>query len=264
MDLDLIGHRALVTASSAGIGTEIAHRFVREECPVMVHGRNAARAGDVAQELRRSGVEVAAVLGDLIDDDAAAQVAAAARDWGADILVNNAGPFVEHDWDAADPAGCLEAMNANVVSAVRPIRPLLGGTRARGWGRIVTLGSRAVKTPQLTMVQYSAAKAAVLNMTVSLSGHLAGTGITANMVSPGVIASSGLRRMFEARAAAEGWVGPWPEVEARIGAEYAPNPASRLGTGADVAAAVAFPSSPLAGYINGVNLLVDGGITGTV
>lgn len=123
------------------------------------------------------------------------------------------------------------------------------------------MGSRAATSPLPNMVDYSAAKAAVVNMTTGLARHLAGSGITANTVSPGVIVTAGMRRMFEDRAAAQGRPAPWNELEPQVLAEYAPNPSGRLGTADDVAAAVAFLASPLAGYINGIDLRVDGGIT---
>lgn len=110
------------------------------------------------------------------------------------------------------------------------------------------------------MVEYSAAKAAVVNMTTSLAGHLAGSGVTANTVSPGVIVTDGLRKMFEDGAIDRGWPGEWSELEPLVVAEYAPNPTGRLGTADDISAAVAFLASPLAGYVNGIDLRVDGGI----
>ena len=141
------------------------------------------------------------------------------------------------------------------------MQALLPVMRDNGWGRVINVGSRGATTPLPNMVDYSAAKAMVVNMTTSLARHLAGTGITANTVSPGVIATDGLRRMLTDRAAEQGWPASWPELERRAVAEYAPNPTGRLGTGDDIAAAVAFVASPLAGYINGIDLRVDGGIT---
>lgn len=260
MDLELSGRRAMVTASSGGIGAVVARRLADEGCAVLVHGRDRVRAAEVVEAVRAVGAEADMVLGDLTDEQAAAQVAASASSWGVDILVNNAGPFAEHDWDSAEPSMWLDAVNGNVVSAVRLIRTLVGPMRERGWGRIVNLGSRAATTPLTNMVEYSAAKAAVVNMTTGLAGHLAGTGITANTVSPGVIVTEGMRRMFEDRAAAQGRPAPWAELEPQVMHDYAPNPSGRLGTADDIAAAVAFLASPLAGYINGTDLRVDGGI----
>src|SRR4051794_23497288 len=119
-----LGRRALVTASSAGIGAVVARRLVDEGCAVLVHGRDLVRSNAVAQELRAIGGTVEVVLGDLADDEAAGRVAEQAHAWGVEVLVNNAGPFAEHDWETAEPAAWLEAMNGNVVSAVRMIRAL--------------------------------------------------------------------------------------------------------------------------------------------
>ncbi len=260
MDLDLAGRRALVTASSGGIGAVVARRLADEGCAVLVHGRDQARADTIAGGVRAAGGRAEVVLGDLTDGSAAGKVAARARSWGVDILVNNAGPFSEHDWDSAKPSMWLDAMNGNVMSAVRLIRALTPSMRERGWGRIINLGSRAATTPLPNMVEYSAAKAAVVNMTTSLAAHLAGSGITANTISPGVIVTEGMRQMFEDRAAAQGHPAPWAELEPQVLAGYAPNPSGRLGTADDIAAAVAFLASPLAGYINGIDLRVDGGI----
>jgi 3-oxoacyl-[acyl-carrier protein] reductase len=261
MDLGLVGRRALVTASSSGIGAVVARRLVDEECAVLVHGRDPVRTRKVAQDLRSAGGTVEVVLGDLTDDQAARGVAEQAHAWGAQVLVNNAGPFVEHNWETAEPAAWLEAVNGNVLSAVRMIRALVPSMRERGWGRVINVGSRAATTPLPNMVEYSAAKAAVVNMTTSLARHVAGSGITANTVSPGVIVTDGMRRMFQDGALARGWPKEWSQLEPLVVAEYAPNPTGRLGTAEDIAAAVAFLASPLASYINGINLRIDGGIT---
>ncbi|MGH3239572.1 MAG: SDR family NAD(P)-dependent oxidoreductase [Spirillospora sp.] len=260
MDLELAGRKALVTASSSGIGAAVAARLAAEGCAVLVHGRDAARATTAADRLRSTGATAATVLGDLTDPDAASEVAAQAAAWGVDILVNNAGPVAEHSWEDAEPAAWLTAMNGNVLSAVRMIQAVLPGMRERGWGRVINLGSRTATTPLPNLVDYSAAKAAVVNLTTSLSRHLAGTGITANTVSPGVIVTEGMRKMFEDGAARRGWPQDWAELEPLVTAEYAPNPTGRLGTGDDIAATVTFLASPLASYINGIDLRVDGGL----
>ncbi|TDB89910.1 SDR family oxidoreductase [Actinomadura sp. KC216] len=260
MDLELGGRKALVTASSGGIGAAVAVRLAAEGCAVLVHGRDADRAEAAAGRVRSAGGTAEVVLGDLTDDAAADDVAGRAAAWGVDVLVNNAGPVAEHDWDDAGPGAWLAAWNGNVMSAVRVIRAVLPGMRERGWGRVVNLGSRAATTPLPNLVEYSAAKAAVVNLTTSLARHLAGTGITANTVSPGVIVTEGMRRMFEDGAARRGRPRTWDELEPEVTAEYAPNPTGRLGTADDIAATVAFLASPLAGYINGIDLRVDGGL----
>lgn len=155
-----------------------------------------------------------------------------------------------------------------MLPTVRVSQTLLPSLRAHGWGRVITIGSRAVRTPLPNMATYSAAKAAVVNMTTSLARHLAGSGVTANCVSPGVIVSPSMYRMWQERAAADGGNGDGaaPEGEpdeADIVAKYAPNPTGRLGRPEDIAYAVAYLASPRADYVNGIELRVDGGITGT-
>ncbi|HZE37364.1 MAG TPA: SDR family oxidoreductase [Stackebrandtia sp.] len=262
MDLELTGKRALVTASSGGIGAAIAETLAAEGGIVAVHGRGAERAEAQAERIRSAGGRAETVVGDLLDPAAADRVAAWARDWNADILVNNAGPFSENDWDAADVDAWTRAMNSNVVTAVRLIRAVTPGMRERGFGRVINLGSRAATTPLSNMVDYSAAKAAVVNLTTGLASHLSGSGVTANTVSPGVIVTESMRRMFTDSAPSRGWPTDWAELEPVLAAEYAPNPSGRLGVPDDIAAAVAFLASPRGGFINGVNLRVDGGVTG--
>lgn len=258
MDLHLTDRRAFVTASSAGIGAAVARLLSAEGCAVLVHGRDQARADALAQELQAAGGTAEVVLGDLTDENAAVEVADRARKWGVQILVNNAGPFVEHDWDNADPSAWTASFEGNVATAVRMIHALVPGMRAAGWGRVINVGSRAATTPLPNMVDYSAAKAAVVNLTTSLAHHLTGSGVTANVVSPGVILTDGLVRIFDQRANDAGWT---DEQRAQVMADYAPNPTGRLGTGEDIAAAVAYLASPLAGYVNGTELRVDGGIS---
>ncbi|MFE2160081.1 SDR family NAD(P)-dependent oxidoreductase [Streptomyces lydicus] len=278
MDLRLAGHGALVTGSSSGIGTTIAETLADEGCDVLVHGRDAGAAAAVAERVAARGVRAEVVLGDLTEPGVAEQVALTARDFGAHILVNNAGPFAEHDWDSAQPSDWRAAFEGNVLPTVRVSQTLLPSLRAYGWGRVITIGSRAVRTPLPNMVAYSAAKAAVVNMTTSLARHLAGTGVTANCVSPGVIVSPSMFRILQGQtdekdqadeanggagaAGREGASADGPD-EADIVAEYAPNPTGRLGRPEDIASAVAYLASPRADYVNGIELRVDGGITGT-
>ncbi|WP_368396475.1 SDR family NAD(P)-dependent oxidoreductase [Streptomyces sclerotialus] len=234
MDLQLAGRRALVTGSSGGIGAAVAGMPAAEGCDVLAHGRNADAAAEVARRAAAHGVRAEVVLGDLGEPDGAARVAAVARDSGVHLLVNNAGPFAEHDWDGVRPADRQRAFEGNVFSAARTTQALLPALRAHGWGRVVDIGSRAVRTPLPNMVECSAAKAAVVNMTTTLARHLAGTGVTANRVSPGVIETPSTRRMFEERG----------EPAAEAAARYAPNPVGRLGRAEDIAGAVLYLASP--------------------
>ncbi|WGW11376.1 SDR family NAD(P)-dependent oxidoreductase [Saxibacter everestensis] len=265
MDMGLRGKRALVTGSSGGLGAAIARRLAAEGCVVVIHGRDPVATDAVMAELREVGVIATAVLGDLTDPEQARRVCEEAAFGGSiDILVANAGPFAEHAFFDASDEEWVSAFEGNVLSAVRCIRHLAGPMRERGWGRIVTVGTRGVGAPLANMVEYSAAKAALANATGALAQELAGSGVTANTVSPGVMLTPGLQRMFLDRAQAQGDARSWEEFEPEVVATYAPNPVGRLGRPEDIADAVAYLVSPRAGYVTGATLRVDGGITGSI
>jgi Dehydrogenases with different specificities (related to short-chain alcohol dehydrogenases) len=133
--------------------------------------------------------------------------------------------------------------------------------RERGFGRVVFIGTRATRTPIPTMIEYSAAKAALANATISLARTAVAPGVTVNMVSPGVILTPAMRQLFMSRPDAAGR--SWEEIEAALVADYAPNPQGRLGRAQEIAALTGFLVSDEAGYINGADIPVDGGITGT-
>jgi 3-oxoacyl-[acyl-carrier protein] reductase len=265
MDLDLCGRRALVTGSSGGVGAAIVQRLAHEGCRVIVHGRRRSPAEDLAGLIEQAGGQAEVLLGDLSLADAPQRLAAnALQDGAVDILVANAGPFVEHRFADASDEDWLAAFTGNVLSAIGCARVLIPGMRERGWGRVITIGTRGVAAPLVNMVEYSAAKAALVNATGAIAHDLAGSGVTANVISPGVILTPGLRTMFETRARDAGDQRSFDELEAEIVAKYAPNPVGRLGRPDDIAAAAAFLASPLADYITGSVLRVDGGITPSI
>ncbi len=265
MDMLLAGRTALVTGSSAGIGAVIASQLAAEGCRVLIHGRDEVAVTRHVENIRRDGGEAAGVTGDLGDPAQTEALLGEVVDRGpVDILVANAGPFSEHTFDEATDEDFRTAFDANVLSVTRCVRALLPTMQTRGWGRVITISTRGVITPLPHMIDYSAAKAAVTNLTASLAQHLAGTGITANTISPGVILTPGMQQMFQARAEAADDTRPWDELETDIVAGYAANPAGRLGRPEDIAAAAVFLASPRSDYVNGTTLRVDGAITGTV
>jgi NAD(P)-dependent dehydrogenase (short-subunit alcohol dehydrogenase family) len=154
-------------------------------------------------------------------------------------------------------------LNLNVVSTVRLIDAFAPGMRTRGWGRLIQIGSTAATNPPPSMAGYGAAKAAIINLTVSLAKDLAGTGVTANVVSPGPTLTEGWRDFARTFATTMGIDGDFDTARAALLAGPLANPSNRLAEPAEVAALVALVASPLGASINGANLRIDGGYTPT-
>ena len=266
MDLQLTGKRAFITGSSIGIGEEIARTLALEGATVVVHGRDRERAELVAADIVSSGGVAIVVTGDLTDDGQVEKLCAVLGDQlaGVDILVNNAGGSGEkHKWEETAVEAWADAYDRNVLAAVRLTNRLLPTMRAAGWGRIVNISSMAGTMPPAGGPDYSACKAAMNNLTLSLAKSVAADGITVNAVSPGTVLTPKLESAFRDLASKNGWAdrkAKWIEVERAVLPHVAPVPIGRVGTSSDIANAVAFLCSPLAGYITGMDLRVDGGM----
>ena len=166
MDLQLVGKRAVVTGSSSGIGEAIAKFLAAEGASVVVHGRREAEAKRVAAEIGAAGGRAVVALGDLSTDAGADAVAKATIDafGGADILVNNAGAFPQGAWLDSDAAEWTDLYNQNVGSMVRLITRLVPGMKQRRWGRVISIASGVATMPFGDMANYSATKAANVNL----------------------------------------------------------------------------------------------------
>jgi NAD(P)-dependent dehydrogenase (short-subunit alcohol dehydrogenase family) len=266
MDLQLKGKRALVTGSSSGIGEALAKSLAKEGVAVVVQGRNEKEANRVAEEIRSHKGIVHVMLGDLGTENGAKQVAdgTMAALGGVDILVNNAGAYPDHGWDAT-PQDWMDFYNTNVISTVRIIQHLVPQMKQSGWGRVIQIASCVATLPQADQPDYAACKAAIVNLTVSLSKELAKTGITANTVSPGGFLTPSVEGRIRQYAKKQQWdTTDWAEIEERFMQELLPNPVGRLGRVEEVAHLVTFVASPLAGYINGANIRIDGGTVPTI
>ncbi len=266
MQTRMEGRRALVTGSTSGIGRAIALALGECGATVVVHGRDEGRAKAVVQEIETKGGRATAVLGRLDEEAAARKVVAdaLAQVGGIDILINNAGSFERCTWMEGDAARWGQTYAATVLPAVRLAQAFAPGMRAVGWGRIIQIATASALLAPPTFPDYAAAKAALLNLSLSLAKDLAGTGITVNTVSPGATLTPTWERFALQIGVAQGWGSDLAEVKTKLLAGPLANPCARLGRPEDVAAAVAFLASEGAGYINGVNLRVDGGLAATL
>jgi NAD(P)-dependent dehydrogenase (short-subunit alcohol dehydrogenase family) len=136
------------------------------------------------------------------------------------------------------------------VAVVRCIQGFLPAMRASGWGRIVQIGTGEAVNPFPTMPDYAASKAALLNLTASLAKHLDRTGITVNTVSPGIVATPGVREFYRLEGGRRGWGEDWPAIEAGVLTGVLDNPVGRLGRPETVGRAGRTRQGEMVGTIN--------------
>jgi 3-oxoacyl-[acyl-carrier protein] reductase len=268
MDLKLDGKRALITGSSKGIGEAIARVLASEGAIVIVHGRDREKTECVAASIIAQGGRAYTVVGDLTQDDAVERLVIEAEELAGavDILVNNAGGSggIKESWENTQPASWSSAYDRNVLAALRVTTRVLPMMRQARWGRVINISSLAATIPPRMAPDYSACKAAMNAMTASMAKAVAADGITVNAVSPGTIRSSTLEDRFR-EVAKERGLGdtdtPWKDIERAVLPMFAQVPVARVGELDEIANAVAFIASPIAGYITGINLRVDGGLS---
>lgn len=246
MDLGLTGKRALITGSHRGTGAATARLFADEGAQVYVHGLEPGQSEPVAESINRAGGVAIPVTADLTADDEVDALASAIGS-DIDIVVCNYGTAARGRWGTTTSADWFESYDRNVVSAVRVIdafRPVLVD---RGWGRIVLLGTVGTVRPAEIRPQYYSAKSALPGLVVSLATSLAGTGVTANLVSPGLIGTEEVLAALDGRDPAE-----------VFGASLAPLTPT-MTTPEEVASLVAYVCSEQAATITGANLRIDSG-----
>ncbi|WP_034915778.1 SDR family NAD(P)-dependent oxidoreductase [Erwinia sp. 9145] len=268
MNLQLEGKKALITGSSKGIGEAIARRLAIEKAVVIVHGRDRAQTEKVASAIVAEGGKAFFVTGDLTSNDDVQQLVDEAEKLagGIDILVNNAGGSggIKESWSETQIASWTSTYDRNVLAALRVTTRLLSAMRQNQWGRIINISSIAAIMPPPSAPDYSASKAAMNAMTVSLAKAVAAEGVTVNSVSPGTVHSTTLEARFREVAQQQKLLdkeAPWNDIERVVLPLFAQVPAGRVGKPDDIAQAVAFLASPLAGYITGINLRIDGAMS---
>jgi 3-oxoacyl-[acyl-carrier protein] reductase len=242
----LAGKLALVTGATRGIGRAIALQLARDGATVVGTATTEAGAAQISAAFAQAGVQGSGMALDVRDTAACDALLDALQKERGDvlILVNNAGitrdnlalRMKDAEWD--------EVMETNLKAVFRLSRAVMRGMMKARWGRIINITSVVGASGNPGQANYAAAKAGVVGMTKSLSRELGSRGITVNCVAPGFIDTDMTRALPEAqRSALLGQI-----------------PLGRLGAPEDIAAAVSYLASPVAGYVTGCVLHVNGGM----
>lgn len=253
MDLGIAGRKAIVCASTQGLGLACATSLAREGCVVYLNGRTEPRVREAAQALAQAtGATVHGVAADIATEAGRATLVAACPD--ADILVNNnAGPPPGKlaDWDHDQ---WIAALESNMLAAVLLIRALVPGMRSRRFGRVVNVTSAMVKSPRPMMALSTGARAGLTAFSKSLSLEVAIDNVTINNLLPERIDTDRQRFMAERMMREQGIT--YEQARAEIVASIA---ARRFGTPQEFGDACAYLCSAQASFVSGQNLQIDGG-----
>jgi len=253
MDLGLKGKSAIVCGASRGMGRAAAEMLAAEGVALTLFARNPERLDTAGAEIgRRFGVSVAVVAGDVtIAADRARLVAACPA---PDILITNADGMPPGDFRAWSRADWITALDAMMLAPIDLMKATVDGMMGRGFGRIVNIVSRSVKSPQAEMGLSNGARSGLVGFVAGLSRQTIARGVTINNVLPGIVATDAQKHHVDKLSAMTGrsFDVIWAERAAQ-------NPAGRYGEAAEIGATIAFLCSVHAGFITGQSLLVDGG-----
>ncbi|MEP4033958.1 SDR family oxidoreductase [Roseibium polysiphoniae] len=254
MDLGISGRKAIVCASSRGLGKGCAMALAEAGCDVVLNGRSEAALNATAEEIRaKFDVTVTAVAADV--STAEGQRALLAACPNPDILVNNNGGPPRKDYSTLDRDAMVSGVIQNMVTPIELAQAVIDNMCDQGFGRIVNVTSMSVRMPIEGLDLSSGARAGLTAFLAGVSRQVAGKGVTINNILPGKMDTDRLRGGFERAVEQSGQT--MDEVRAAQAAEI---PAKRFGNPEEFGQTCAFLCSVHAGYITGQNVLLDGGL----
>ncbi|HEY4336054.1 MAG TPA: SDR family oxidoreductase [Puia sp.] len=256
MDLQLTGKTALVLAASKGLGKACALALAAEGADVIIGAREKTALDAAAKEISALGKgRVLAIPVDVQHpEQVSSMVNAAAAQFGKiDILVNNAGGPPFGKFESFDDAAWQSAFELTLLSAVRFSRLVVPHMRPTGSGRIINITSLSIKTYLANSVLSTSLRLGVVGMAKMLANELGPDNITVNNVAPGMILTDRLKHTMSPAGAGA------PSFEEQLAQRTKDIPLGRIGEPGELAALVAFLASPLAGYITGATIPIDGG-----
>ncbi|TCR63967.1 SDR family NAD(P)-dependent oxidoreductase [Bosea sp. BK604] len=244
----LHGRTALVTGAARGIGLAIGESLAQAGAHLVLHDRDAPAAEQALEQLKAAGLSASPLIADLAEPAAPARMREALEAEGhrPDILVLCASVETRETWDKLSEEAMAAQTAINLHATVRLIQAFLPGMIARGFGRIIAIGSVQEARPNPTHFYYAATKAAQTNMILNLARTLREPDITCNIIQPGAILTDRNRAVLTEPANESA-------VLARI-------PLARLGKAGDCAGAALLLCSEEGAYINGAEIAVDGGL----
>jgi 3-oxoacyl-[acyl-carrier protein] reductase len=248
MDLGIKGKKALVMASSKGLGKSVALQLAYEGAEVMICGRNEGSLIDTAKEITElSKAKIHLIAGDVASADDRKKILNACKDkmGGVEILVTNSGGPPFGDFEKHEEADWEQAYRLLLESVLGMIKGVLPEMKKNKWGRIITITSQAVKQPVDGLILSNSIRASVVGLVKTLSNELGSFNITVNNVMPGYTQTERLENLIKAN----------PDLM-KVTNEI---PLGRIGKPEEFANAVTFLASERASYITGVSLAVDGG-----
>ncbi|GAB4227094.1 MAG: SDR family oxidoreductase [Chlamydiales bacterium] len=258
MDLNLNDKRALVTASTAGIGRAIAEELLREGAHVTVNGRTEESVARAIKELSEKYPSVKGITADLGRASGCQYLISEIKE-PIDILINNYGTYELVDFFDSTDDEWLEIYENNVLSGVRLSRYYLPRMLHKGWGRILFISSESGLNIPKEMIHYGVTKTAQLAVMRGLAKLTKGTDITVNALLPGPTKTRGVMEFMQQIANREGI--SMEEVEKNFVKEHRPSSLNqRFANSEEVAHMAVFLCSPMSSATNGSSVKVEGGI----
>lgn len=258
MNYNLTGKVAVITGGSKGMGFAIADLLSKEGVIIVLVARNVENLQLAAKKLKNNGAEVDFIVGDVSDIEIPELVInRTLKKYGrVDILINNAsgpplGNFLEQD-----ESNWKSAIDTNLLSAIRFCKAVVPSMKKNSWGRIISITSTLAKEPTSNMVLSSTVRAGLSAFTKSIASELAEFNITVNNICPGGVFTDRLKDLIQQRSKKEGKNYNDLIIESQNGI-----PMKRFAAPEEIAQTVLFMASDGGGYITGVSLVVDGGLT---
>lgn len=258
MDLQLAGKRAFVSGSTQGIGKTIARALLGEGASVVINGRSEEKVESALQELRAQFPDavVSGIAADFADPEQVGELVE--RLGEVDILVNNVGMFELTEFGEITDEHWQRYFQVNLMSGVRLSRHVLDSMRARGWGRIIFIGSESAVNVPADMVHYGVTKAGMLALSNGLAKLTRGTAVTVNTILGGPTYSTGVAETVGQISQAQGM--PTDALKAAIIAGNTTSLLQRFIEPHEIANLALYLASPVSSATNGAALRADGGV----